>query len=126
MGKPNLALVPDPDRIPDRQPSGMGRIGPDLRLCIASPKPLWCLINALKIPMGMGNVGKTQRDSVLTCSSASPGDRARLPRGSWARLSFWNCLAFGEVEGKPMSNNGAGAPKSVVPFAPKLDAKSDE
>ena len=25
-----------------------------------------------------------------------------------------------------MSNNGAGAPKSVVPLAPKLDAKSDE
>jgi septal ring factor EnvC (AmiA/AmiB activator) len=25
-----------------------------------------------------------------------------------------------------MGNNGAGAPKSVVPFAPKLDAKSDE
>jgi len=25
-----------------------------------------------------------------------------------------------------MSNNGAGAPKAVVSFAPKLDAKSDE
>ena len=25
-----------------------------------------------------------------------------------------------------MGNNGEGAPKSVIPFAPKLDAKSDE
>jgi flagellar motility protein MotE (MotC chaperone) len=30
------------------------------------------------------------------------------------------------VEGNPTSNNGAGAPKSVIPFAPKLDAKADE
>jgi septal ring factor EnvC (AmiA/AmiB activator) len=32
----------------------------------------------------------------------------------------------GKVEGKPMSNNSGGTPKTVIPFAPKLDTRSDE
>jgi hypothetical protein len=65
-----------------------------LRRSISPAEPLWCLIGGRTIQTGKGVLGRPKETFVRLRSSASPGDRALIPRGLWACFFHLNRSAL--------------------------------